>query len=286
MGTGRLLSAFIFLTFLSTGIPVAGAHDRASIESVSERYLGRPYLLGNLGEGSEGLYDQDPLFRADAFDCQTLVEAVLAEVLAKGPSDFLPVLNSIRYREGRVGYFDRNHFPEVDWIPNNTATGRISEMSGEISPDAVRIARVFIDRPGWVDAHGLASIQIPGLSVEAKRRRLEELKQDGRGLQGEWAEILYVPSRELLEFDVRERIPSGSILSVVRENWLPAGGGTAMAISHMGFAIWKDGVLYYRNASSTEKSVVDIRLTDYVKKVLQSSTVKGFNVQRIAGSFR
>ncbi len=278
------------LVLFSAIVPSSGsanlANERPSVETVSERYLGRPYLLGNLGEGLDGRYDRDPLFRVDAFDCQTFVETVLAETISRNSGDLLRAMNSIRYRDGRIGYFDRNHFPEVDWIPNNAAAGLLQEITAEVAPDTLRAIRIYIDRAGWVEAHGADAIQIPGLPAAEKRRRLEELKAEGSAMRGEWANIPYVASADLLDFNVRDRIPSGAILSVVRENWFPPGGGTQMAISHMGFAIWKEGVLYYRNASSTEKAVVDIRLTDYVKKILHSETVRGFNIQKFVGVSR
>ncbi|MFX7825307.1 N-acetylmuramoyl-L-alanine amidase-like domain-containing protein, partial [Acinetobacter baumannii] len=76
-------------------------------------------LLGNAGEGDRDVFDQDPLWRLDVFDCTTFVETVLAASLATDRAGFERELFDIRYHDGRVRYLSRNHFPETDWIPNN-----------------------------------------------------------------------------------------------------------------------------------------------------------------------
>lgn len=260
----------------------AHAADAApSIEKISARYLGRPYSLGKLGEGADGKYDQDPLSRTDRFDCQTYVETVMAEALSRGPEDFATTMNAVRYRDGQVTYFDRNHFPESDWIPNNTHAGFIADITAEVSPTLVRTSHVYIDKPGWIRALTVAAIQIPGLDESAKVRRLAELRMEGSGIPGVAASVPYLPLAVAMRKEIQDRIPSGSVLSVVRENWYPAGEGTGMAISHMGFAIRKNGILYYRNASTTEMRVVDQTLTNYLEKYRKSKTIKGIHLLQV-----
>src|SRR5688572_7398635 len=41
-------------------------------------FLDAPYLLEPLGEGPDGVYSQEPLYRTDRFDCVTYVDTVLA----------------------------------------------------------------------------------------------------------------------------------------------------------------------------------------------------------------
>ena len=60
-------------------LPNARADDLLTrLTVISEYFKGRPYVLGNLGEGSQGKYDQEPLYRTDVFDCTTYVETVIA----------------------------------------------------------------------------------------------------------------------------------------------------------------------------------------------------------------
>lgn len=97
----------------------------ARLDSVSRHFLGSPYKLGPLGEGDSALGDPSPRLRTDSFDCVTYIETVEAMARASDPDSILPVLDAIRYDNGRVSWRHRNHFTEADWIPANTAAGRI-----------------------------------------------------------------------------------------------------------------------------------------------------------------
>src|SRR5690606_32543867 len=48
------------------------------VDKLSSIFLGSDYVGDPLGEGESGVYDRDPLYRFDAFDCTTYVETVLA----------------------------------------------------------------------------------------------------------------------------------------------------------------------------------------------------------------
>lgn len=98
-------------------------HQR--LDSVSKSFLGAPYKLGPLGEGDSALGDALPRFRTDSFDCVTYIETAEAMARATRPDSVLPVLDAIRYDNGRVSWRHRNHFTEADWIPANTQAGRI-----------------------------------------------------------------------------------------------------------------------------------------------------------------
>ena len=78
--------------------------------SNGQAFLGAPYANSPLGE--EIAPDTDPLIRFDAFDCTTFVETVLA-------NGDIRKLNRIRYQNGNVGFLNRNHFIETDWLHNN-----------------------------------------------------------------------------------------------------------------------------------------------------------------------
>jgi hypothetical protein len=76
------------------------------------------------------------------------------------------------------------------------------------------------------------------------------------------------------------QIPNGAVIEIVRPNWdLRKQIGTFLDISHLGFAVWHKGVLYFRQASSQYGKVVDVPLIDYLKEALISLTIKGINVQ-------
>ena len=79
-----------------------------------------------------------------------------------------------------------------------------------------------------------------------------------------------------------KQIPDGAIIEIVRPNWdLTQTIGTHLDISHIGFVFWKHQALYFRQASSIYKKVVDVPFVDYLSQALKSSTIKGINIQMI-----
>jgi D-alanyl-D-alanine carboxypeptidase/D-alanyl-D-alanine-endopeptidase (penicillin-binding protein 4) len=103
---------------LLAGLPSGDLSTR--LDRASAALLGRGYLLGPLGEGDSAWGDPEPRFRLDSFDCVTYVETSLALALSPEPSRLLSTLDSIRYRDGRVRWAERNHFFEADWLPRNS----------------------------------------------------------------------------------------------------------------------------------------------------------------------
>jgi hypothetical protein len=114
-------------------------------EVFSAQFLGKPYLLGALGEGITAPYDQFPLYRTDAFDCETFVDTVLALTFSNGFNQFKQCINEIRYREGKPSYISRNHFAELDWNQNNQP---IPFTMNLINPLQKRLLRLLTSRLG------------------------------------------------------------------------------------------------------------------------------------------
>jgi len=56
--------------------------------------------------------------RDDAFDCVTFCETVLAAAIARNLADFEPRLRAIRYRNGIVNWYQRNHY-FFEWCEHN-----------------------------------------------------------------------------------------------------------------------------------------------------------------------
>ncbi|MCX4026689.1 DUF1460 domain-containing protein [Endozoicomonas sp. SM1973] len=299
------------------------------VEKISELLLGSPYADGKLGEGANGKYDRDPLYRFDQFDCTTFVETVIAVALSGTSDSFLNNINNIRYKGGYVSYTTRNHFPSLDWIPNNQVLFEdiTRSITGEITAQAVAI----IDKKAWYEASKINRIQSVDIDENSKQQLLEQLKAEGNQFEPKQASLPYIPldtifvkktptpevlqerankiksiqtdeslsdkarKTKIKQFKLNNRIadseinqqlldkiPSGSIINVVRPNWnLKRWIGTNMNVSHQGLAIRKNGTLYFRHASSSQKAVVDIEFTQYFSKFLLSSTLKGVNVLRL-----
>jgi hypothetical protein len=72
--------------------------------------------------------------RDDAFDCVTYCETVLAAALAHDLGEFETALRTIRYRNGIVNWFERNHY-FFEWGQHNVAnkTCRWLGMDGAVA---------------------------------------------------------------------------------------------------------------------------------------------------------
>ena len=260
------------------------AADR--ILDLGESLIGVPYVAGPLGEGPLGRYDRNPLFRFDGFDCTTFVETLTALSISDSWDDFQASLNRIRYKDGEVSFVARNHFTDLDWIPNNVRAGIYRDITEILAPGRTLVARAVIDKPAWYAKMPATRVQIPDLSEEGKQMLLVELRAEGLRFSPEEATVPYIPLAALFGPDggaIFDRIPSGSVVDIVRPNWdLVALIGTHLNISHQGFAVRKNGVLYFLEASDVLKSVTMVPMADYLRPYLASPTIKGINVLEIA----
>jgi hypothetical protein len=254
------------------------------IEIQSAALLNLPYLEGALGEGTKGRYDQNPLYRFDYFDCETYVDTVMALALAKNLPDFKSKINKIRYKQGSVSFTQRNHFPSADWIPNNKRNGYIHELSYLIAGQKTRMTKTQINLRSWYDNLTADRIRIPYLSFQEKEARLFQLKKEGEALYGsKRVSISYIPVFDLLQNSVlRQKIPTGSLIFFVgHDSYLSSRIGTPMNVLHMSFAIWNNGQLYCRMASSKAGRVLDVLFPDYLKTYLSLGTLDGISVWSI-----
>ncbi len=254
------------------------------IEIQSAALLNTPYLEGALGEGVNGRYDQNPLYRFDHFDCETYVDTVMALALAKNLPDFRSKINQIRYKQSNVSFIQRNHFPSADWIPNNKKNGYIRELSYLIAGQKTRLTSTQINLRNWYHNLTIDRIQIPYVSLQEKQMRLFQLKKQGGALYGiKNVSISYIPVFELLQNPgLRQKIPTGSLIFFVgHDSYLSSLIGTPMNVLHMSFAIWNNGQLYCRMASSKAGRVLDVLFPDYLKTYLSLGTLNGISVWSI-----
>lgn len=269
------------------------------ITRLSTVLLGAPYVDGASGEGKEGEFDQDPIFRFDEFDCTTYVETVIAGALSKTPSDFLPNLTNIRYKNGDVSFVNRNHFPSADWFPNNRS--RLTDITAKVGGADTKQASAVIDKKSWYQHMTMDRLQLISANEAQEKLFLNALQHAGDDFKPEIATLDYVPLTELflpiknkagkvsgtkVNIAMLNRIPTGSIISMVRPNWnLKNVIGTNMNVSHQSILIRKDGILYLRHASEIKKKVVDENFTQYLFHYRNSATLKGFNVQVVKSDF-
>jgi hypothetical protein len=253
--------------------PPRGMGER--LREASGRFLGVPYVLGPLGEGPEGEFDRSPMFSDKGLDCTTFVEESMAFALA-GESGAMDFLRRIRYRGGAARYEMRNHFPEVDWLPNNAAAGFLRDITSSIAGGRTLAESKTISKREWYLAKTEADLK--GFEDEAPEIRLERLKRFralGEGVPDQGARVKYVPI-ELLE-ELLDSIPSGTVASLVRE----ARPDRPTIVTHQFFIFDGPDGKVVRHAAKG-KCVMDVPALGYLKGFGNSSwRVLGLNLAAV-----
>lgn len=248
----------------------------------SNYFLGKPYdSSGPLGEGTTGLYDRDPLYRFDAFDCTTFVETLIALANSSDKQTFSRVMNEVRYKEGKVSYLNRNHIISQSWIPNNIDNSLIKRSTSYFSDQYLQFGSSIIDLANWLKFHKVDSLKLPDLTEDAKAERLNQLKQEADRFTQEEVFVEYLSTTEVLkdwQGFKNELNKKTYILNIVRPNWqLKHLIGTNLNISHQGILeVAKDGI-YFIHASSAGM-VKKVLLKSYLEKIKDSSTIRGFSL--------
>lgn len=256
---GQVLAA---LQKLSVRGEASTAGLQRAIEEKSAQLLGKPYdPTGPLGEGPKGIVSSKPPLCMDQFDCTTYVETVTASALAKTPEQVKVLLQKIRYEDGKVSYLKRNHFAELDWIPNNEKAGFYTDITTEVGADKTQSVSATIDRGAWLKNLKAKNLQ-RDIPQEQKEQIASKINVAGDQYKPRDVRLDYISVDSLMhDLAIRKRIPSGSVFNVVRDStsWLINGERKHVGtiISHQGFIIRKNGDLYLRHASSTAKAVVD-----------------------------
>jgi len=244
---------FVFIACLiGGGISFVFSSDQ-TISSVSSSYLDRPYQLGALGEGESGLFDKDPLYREDVFDCMTFVETVLAHSVQSKYS-VQDVLQKIRYKDGEISFKTRNHFISIDWIPNNMWLLR--DITRDVFGNDILYTSTIVDKTKFF-------------------KKVYDTEFD---FNLEKSCVSYYLIDHLTLDDI-QKIPHESVLMIVRPNWnLSDKIGTNLDVSHLGFVIHRDEKVYFRHASTDVKKVVDVDLYEYLSQYKGHSIVKGISI--------
>ena len=257
----------------------------------SEAFLEKPYQLGSLGEGHNALFDQQPIYRTDSFDCLTYVSTVLALSLGHNVDEFRKTLISIQYQHGKVDYFNRNHFTSLDWNINNQKMGYLKDITSLIYNQAgwpiYKTSRTYINKKAWYQKKKIDSLKsLLAITKNMAMRKLEELRAQGQLQNNSYSHINYIPLTELFDrngnpnFYVFSQFQNGTIIEIVCPDCKLANKiGTNLHVSHLGFVIHTSQGVMFRSASSIKQKVADIPLIDYLRNYLGSRSVKGINLQ-------
>jgi len=262
-------------TFLSDSQKTSTLAQRMDL--YSSIFLKARYIGGPLGEGTQGRFDNDELYRFDAFDCTTYVETVLALSLSDTLEDFSDWMNRIRYKNAEVSYVTRNHFVSVDWINNNDYLLR--DVTAEIAKEKTLYARSVIDKKAWYQGKKITEINLD-LPLKDKEQRLDEFKNLGNHFSPVKTNFPYISIKELLKTKkLFNQLESGFIVNIVRPNWNLK--PTDLNVSHQGILIKnKAGELVFRHASSVGKNptVREENFRKYLEKYQDHKTIKGINL--------
>ena len=203
------------------------------------------------------------------FDCTTYVETVLSLVRSQRPEEFTRQLMQVRYRTGNATYRDRNHFPETDWLPNNTQAGVIKDITAEIGKlsgvprDSVR-KRVQMRE--WVEGEiGRGRIARSLASVSDPRWNTQDV------------EVGYLSMNSVARY--AGQIPNGAIVNIVRKDMKKR----PVLITHQGFVIQKDGKTLFRHANPGGQIRTE-PLSGYLKTASASpagGSILGLNINEI-----
>jgi hypothetical protein len=252
------------------------------IDYLSHYFLGRPYIVNPQGEGDQGEIDRAPLYRFDGFDCVTFVNNILALSRSNNMNAFQHELLKINYYNSIPRFENRFHFMSVDWNPQNQKNNILKEVTETFLDKNNQKIAVYaegdIDKPGWFLKR----------SENASVDQANKLREYAKKFKIEFVRLPYLPLSTLLDSNknpndfIFNQVPHASVIEIVRPNWnLKEKIGTNLHVSHVGFAIRKNDRLYFRHASSEEKCVVEILLSDYLKNYLDSATIKGIHVQAV-----
>jgi hypothetical protein len=199
------------------------------------------------------------------FDCTTFVETVTALARSASAGDFYNRLLELRYHGGRSGFFDRNHFPEADWVPNNVKAGLLSDVTESVAQRSGVSAKVEakrINRASWF-ALQLKRGAFPGLTATDPEASWREPAS---------VNVSYLPVEDVEKYV--DQLPTGAIVNIVRNSnpkqWV--------LITHQAVVVRIKGVAHLRH-STRDGRIHTIPLTSYLKAAEGASwPVVGINV--------
>lgn len=260
---------------------------------VSAYFLRKPYILGALGEGEKGIFDQSPLYRTDAFDCVTFVNTVLALTFTKTKYNFEQQLIALNYLNNAIAYKNRCHFMSLDWNRHNSIENHfVEDVTSQIKDDKAqslaKTAETVIDKNAFFQHRTLDNIKLlKSISSKKAQSILTQLQQLGSDIKPQSVKIDYLPisclfNGEQLNHYITEQFPLCFVLEIIRPGWnLMQAIGTHLHVSHVGFCFKNKNTWVFRHASCQNQQVVDRRLSDYLNQYHNHETIKGINIQKI-----
>jgi hypothetical protein len=236
--------------------------------AVARYFLNRPFLLFALGEGEQGTYDQAPLYRTDAFDCETFVLTVLALSQSNSLESFRKRMLALNYENDQPDFFERNHFTATQWLPNNQKKGFVKDITTKIYPKATRVsAKVNVGT--WFQTLPSDRIQmIKPISPSAAEALFTELKKSAPKNKIASGLITFIPRKVILSpkgSQILKKIPDGSIIQFVGK--LPQAtkfSSSPYYLGHFAVSFHQNGELWLFESSLMDGKVIAIPAKKYI----------------------
>lgn len=211
------------------GQNIRGFHNR--LDHFSRSLMGKPYLLGPMGESYLDSIEDKPLVYMDSLDCVTYVEHALAMALAADEDSIFAVHQRIRYLDGKIDYAHRKHYMLVDWV----GEGKFAKV-----------------------------IPLPGDTVVQRtmpKKDFFKAKGIKRDQPDTPSDIRYLPYDKAVELMSK---PYEGPFMVVGIAYI--GKSEKIDATHTGFVIMRPGELpRVRHASSLRKQVIEQPLIEYLE---------------------
>lgn len=239
----------------------------------ARQLLGRPYVSQTLEvtySQSNGVNagEERLVVNTRQLDCTTLVETVTALTLCvqqnrKTWNDYLAILKTLRYRQGKMeNYTSRLHYFS-DWIGDKVSMQLVKEIQEPCPPfSGVQTLKV-----NYMSQHP-QSYQ----ALKTHPEFVPVIRQQEETLTGQ--SFRYIPKTAIKNTTLlRQAVHDGDIIAITCNK-------PGLDITHLGFAVWKKDGLHLLNASQLHKKVVlePMTLYNYMQK---HPTFTGIRIIRI-----
>lgn len=242
------------------------------IKNISRFFKGKRYRRFCLGEGKTGKLDKKPLYRFDTFDCTTYIETVLAIANSNSYQDFIRNIKQIRYKNNKISFYNRKHFPGLEWLPDNSEKGYIKNSTLSLKNIPISEGSISVDKKSWFKR--LSNRRLGIKRRQYTKSRLSLIQNYYENSKIETLEIKFIDfdkifGDEELEKHLISNLPNASIINILKDDYQLTGKEiTPVKIVHQGFFIKKKGRGYFRHASSKPwQKIVDIPIRKYLRKL-------------------
>lgn len=230
-------------------------------------FLDSPYQSNTLNVTKKEL----PVINLRELDCVTLVENVLALALLDQYNDdaidqFIENIIKIRYRDGKIiDYTSRLHY-STDWLYEMQKQHFLADVTKDAGG---------VEHPQQICFMSRNYTKYPVLMLDKKL--IPKIKAIETNINKRT--YYYIPKEQIN--NAADKIENGDVILITTSI-------EGLDISHLGFAIKKDGKIYLLHASSTGKKVMltDITLQEYMQDIKsQTGIMIGRVIDRSTGWF-